>query len=80
MQASDKSIGTFYWVYILQKEATPEYSIRFAIDLPSINEKPNIYGEKVVYSRPFKHPLEALGHKLFLEHISKASLERIINN
>ena len=71
----DASIEIYYWVYILQKETVSEYSIGYATDLPPMTKS-----VKLVYTRRFQYPLEALGHKLFLENISKASLKRIIKN
>ena len=76
----DTSIEICYWVYILQKGTKPEYRIGYATDLSPITDESNLHGVKLVYTRRFQHPLEALGHKLLLENVSKASLERIIDS
>jgi hypothetical protein len=58
------------YIYIVQDGNRKEYKIRYSLNLPEKN---------IVYLRMFDDFVDAMGHKLFLENISKNSLKRFIN-
>lgn len=67
--------ATYYWIYILKEENTALFNINYAVNYPDGIEQTKA---KLVYYRCYDNIIDALGHKLFLEQISKASLKRII--
>jgi hypothetical protein len=79
VQAVEKSGGSSHCIYILQKEIRKQYQIGYTLNL---NEFIKVGGkgkeQKLVYTRLFNNLIDALSYKLFLEHISTASLKRII--
>lgn len=67
--------NTYYWVYILEADAKPRYTVYHALNRPAISE--NLSG-KLIYSRSFDNLIDSLGHKLLMEQLSEASITRII--
>ncbi|MDR1644772.1 MAG: hypothetical protein LBS05_02950 [Tannerellaceae bacterium] len=66
------------WIYILQEGKETDYQIGYTLDLPERMRKVKGNGARLVYLRKFDDISDAIGHKLFLEEISQASLRRII--
>lgn len=79
MDAVEKSEGSAHCIYILQKGMKKQYQIGYSPNLSEIlNEVKKGEENRLLYTRIFNELIDALGHKLFLEHISTASLKRII--
>lgn len=79
VQTVEKSGGSSHCIYILQKELRKQYQIGYTLnpdEIIRVGEKGK--GQKLVYTRLFNDLIDALSYKLFLEHISIASLRRII--
>lgn len=79
VQAVKKSGGSSHCIYILQNGIKNQFQIGYTLNLNEIKkdgEKGK--GQKLVYTRLFNDLIDALSYKLFLEHISIASLRRII--
>lgn len=75
-----KSIETgneSYCIYIRQNGKDTTYAIGYTTDLLNVAKQLDETG-KIIYARRFQNSMDALGHKLFLEQISKPSLRRII--
>jgi hypothetical protein len=62
------------WIYILQDKITAAYQIGYTTNAPTNGAS----DKKLVYLRSFDDFADAMGHKLFLEQISTASLRRIL--
>lgn len=67
-----------FCIYILQNGKDTTYTIGYTTDLPNVIEELSDIGN-IIYVRRFQNSMDALGHKLFLEKISKPSLRRIIH-
>ncbi len=66
------------WVYVLQSHERGGCRVGQSADLRDLVRWEHKDDERVVYLRPFADPLDALGHKLLLEQLSDASLQRLI--
>ncbi|MFT3738936.1 MAG: hypothetical protein QM786_09265 [Breznakibacter sp.] len=79
MYTSPPSPGKPCWIYVLQDGKKQEYQIGYTIHLSELAEHAGNNGKKLVYAREFNNFADAIGHKLFLEEISAASLKRIVH-
>ena len=79
VQTVERSGGSSHCIYILQNGIKNQFQIGYTLnpdEIIRVGEKGK--GQKLVYTRLFNDLIDALSYKLFLEHISTASLRRII--
>lgn len=79
VQTVEKSGGSSHCIYILQNGIKNQYEIGYTLNPDEIIKVGKKGKEQsLLYKRLFNDLIDALSHKLFLEHISTASLQRII--
>jgi predicted GIY-YIG superfamily endonuclease len=76
--SSGTEVSTPCWIYILLDRKEMNYQIGYTLNLPERMKQVNGKDTQLVYLRKFDDANDAIGHKLFLEEISRASLQRII--
>ncbi|WP_300812200.1 hypothetical protein [uncultured Bacteroides sp.] len=70
-------IETCFWVYLFYRPSADAYVCCLSV-LPPEEVRSGQAEDELVYRSGFGEMDEALGHKLFLEHLSSASLKHYI--